>query len=166
MSLFSSTIIFAKSPREKSFKNFIALLSIIFPDFSAICLICFACTFLLMPISNYVPIEYSRISAMVIGIVFWLTGIIGYSLLFVLYRNIKGKKKRRIYIFANRITIIADIVFLLGIICGILVLSLKIASTYFGYITIFILVLSLNVHLIFSRNYLRKLERKRGGFDK
>ena len=112
------------------------------------------------------PIEYSRISAMVIGIVFWLTGIIGYSLLFVLYRNIKGKKKRRIYIFANRITIIADIVFLLGIICGILVLSLKIASTYFGYITIFILVLSLNLHFIFSRNILRKLERKRGGFEK
>lgn len=134
--------------------------------FSAICLICFASTFLLMPISNYVPIEYSRISAMIIGVVFWVTGIIGYSLLFVLYRNIKGKKKRRIYIFANRVTIIADIVFLLGIICSILVLSLKIASTYFGYITIFILVLSLNLHFIFSRNYLRKLERKRGGFDK
>lgn len=91
---------------------------------SAICLICFASTFLLMPISNYVPIEYSRISAMIIG------------------------------------------VFLLGIICSILVLSLKIASTYFGYITIFILVLSLNLHFIFSRNILGKLERKRGGFEK
>ena len=133
---------------------------------TAISLICFASTFLFMPITNYVPIEYSRISAMIIGVVFWVTGIIGYSLLFVLYRNIKGKKKRRIYIFAIRITIIADIVFLLGIICGILVLSLKIASTYFGYITIFILVLSLNLHFIFSRNILRELERKRGGFEK
>lgn len=127
---------------------------------SAICLICFASTFLLMPISNYVPIEYSRISAMIIGIVFWATGIIGYSLLFVLYRKIKGKK-RRFYFFANRITVIADIVFLLGIICGTLVLYLKIASTYFGYINLFILVLSLNIHFIFSRNFLRKLERKK-----
>lgn len=131
---------------------------------SAICLVCFAITFLLMPISNYVPIEYSRISSMIIGIIFWLTGITGYSLLIFLYKNIKGKRK--IYIFANRITIIADIAFLLGIICFILAIFLKLISTYLGYITIFILVLSLNVHLIFSRNYLRKLERKRGGFDK
>lgn len=131
---------------------------------SAICLVCFAITFLLMPISNYVPIEYSRISSMIIGTIFWLTGITGYSLLIFLYKNIKGKRK--IYIFANRITIIADIAFLLGIICFILALSLKLTSTYLGYVAIFILVLSLNVHLIFSRNYLRKLERKRGGFDK
>ena len=46
---------------------------------SAICLICFASTFLLMLISNYVPIEYLKISAIIIGIVFWLTGIIGYT---------------------------------------------------------------------------------------
>lgn len=124
---------------------------------SAICLVCFASTFLLMPISNYVPIEYSRISSMIIGIVFWLTGITGYTLLIFLYKKVKGKRKRKVYIFANRITIIADIVFLLGIICFILVLSLELISTYWGYINIFILVLSLNVHLIFSRNYLRKL---------
>lgn len=133
---------------------------------SAICLICFASTFLFMPITNYVPIEYSRISAMVIGIVFWLTGIIGYTFLIFLYKKIRGKNKRKIHIFANRITIIVDIVFLLGIICGMLVFSLKLASTYFGYITIFILVLSLNLHFIFGRNILRKLERKRGGFEK
>lgn len=133
---------------------------------SAICLVCFSSTFLLMPISNYLPIEYSRLSSMIIGIVFWLTGITGYTLLIFIYIKIKGKKKRKIYIFANGITIIADIAFLLGIICLILVLTLKLTSTYFGYVTIFILVLSLNVHLIFSRNYLRKLERKRGGFNK
>lgn len=118
---------------------------------SAICLICFASTFLLMPISNYVSIEYSKISAMIIGIVFWLTGIIGYTLLIFLHKKNKGRKKRKLYVFANRITIIADIVFLLGIMCFALVLFLKLTSTYLGYVTIFILVLSLNVHLIFSR---------------
>lgn len=133
---------------------------------AAICLVCFAITFLLMPISNYVLIKYSRISSMIIGAIFWLTGITGYTLLIFLYKKIKGKRKRKIYIFANRITIIADIAFLVGIICCILAISLKLTSTYLGYVTIFILVLSLNVHLIFSRNYLRKLERKRGGFDK
>lgn len=132
----------------------------------AICLVCFSITFLLMPISNYVPIEYSRISFMIIGTIFWLTGITGYTLLIFLYKKIKGKRKRKIYIFANRITIIADIAFLLGIICCILAISLKLTSTYLGYVTVFILVLSLNLHFIFSRNILSKLERKRGGFEK
>lgn len=123
---------------------------------SAICLGCFSATFLLMPILNYVPIEYTRLTSIILGAIFWLTGLVGYTLLIYIYKRTGERKKQRIYIFANKITIIIDIVFLLGVFSLILILILDLTSSYWGYLTIFILVMSVNAHLIFSRNYLRK----------
>ena len=126
---------------------------------SIVCLICFSSMFLFMPITNYVPIEYSRLTTVIIGAIFWVTGIVGYVSLIILYKKIEAKKKRKrkIYIFTNKITIVADIAFLLGFICMILILILNLTSTYLGYLTVFILVMSINAHWIFSGNYLRKL---------
>lgn len=130
---------------------------------SAVCLVCFSSTFLFMPITNNVPIEYSRLVSIIIGTIFWFTGIVGYALLIYLYTRTIERKKRRIYIFANKITIIADVIFLIGIIYSVWILTMNLDSTYLGYLNIFILVMSVNLHLIFSRNYLRKLEKKIGG---
>lgn len=127
---------------------------------SAICLVIFAETFLFMPITNIVPIEYTRLSSVIIGAVFWITGLAGYGLLALLYIGKRKKKKRNFYFFTNKITAISDVMFLIGVASFVLIVVLDLTITYLGYVAIFITILSFNMHWIFSRNYLRTLERQ------
>ncbi|MGN0317027.1 MAG: hypothetical protein ACI4E1_03725 [Lachnospira sp.] len=126
---------------------------------SAICLVIFASTFLFMPITNIVPVQYTRLSSVIIGAVFWITGLVGYGLLAFLYIG-KKKKERNFYFFSNKITAISDVMFLVGIVSFVSILLLELTTTYLGYVAIFITILSFNMHWIFSRNYLRILERQ------
>lgn len=127
---------------------------------SAICLVIFPATFLFMPITNIVPIEYTRFSTVVIGTVFWITGLVGYGLLAFLYIGKRRKKNRAFYLFSNKITAISDVMFIIGIASCVLIVVCKLITTYLGYVAIFITILSFNMHWIFSRNYLRILERQ------
>lgn len=133
---------------------------------SAICLMSFSGTFLFMPISNAVPIKYARLSAAFIGVIFWITGILGYTLLIFIYTKRSKRKKRKIYIFSNKITAIADILFFIGIVSLAMLIVFNKSATYWAYLAIFITVLSWNIHWLFSRNYMRSLEKKVGGISK
>lgn len=120
---------------------------------SAVCLLIFSGTFLAMPISNYVSVGYSRRISVIIGIVFWLTGIAGYSLLIYLYKKARNKDNRKIHILENKYAAIADVLFFTGVIGFALIIILNLLTSYLAYFAIFIIVLSINGHLIFSINY-------------
>lgn len=93
---------------------------------SELCLIIFPSTFLFMPITNSDTFCYARYVTVAIGIVFWMSGFLGYGILIYLYlTKMKTRKtQRKCYIFSNSIVSVADIVFVLGIL-GMITLCLK-----------------------------------------
>ena len=125
---------------------------------SELCLIIFPSTFLFMPITNSDTFCYSRYVTVAIGIVFWMSGFLGYGILIYLYlTKMKTRKtQRKCYIFSNSIVSVADIVFVLGILGMITLCLLSMSSTYMGYLCLFIIVFSLNAHLLYSRKYIRE----------
>lgn len=125
---------------------------------SEFCLIIFPSTFLFMPITNSDTFCYARYVTVAIGIVFWMSGFLGYGIMIYLYLTKKKTRKtrRKCYIFSNSIVSVADIVFVLGILGMITSCLLSMSSTYMGYLCLFIIVFSLNAHLLYSRKYIRE----------
>lgn len=117
----------------------------------------FSLSFLLMPIPNFVPIEYMRISQVLIGIWFWGTGISGY---YFLIKSLQEKRKerlrerdyRRIFMFVDVVTSIFDIIFCASIIGLLILIKNRMTSNYIAYVDICLMILSFNGHWIFSRN--------------
>lgn len=129
---------------------------------SLITLIVFPSTFLVMPLSNIISSNYTRGLLVIVGAIFWTSCITGYTLLFLAYRldkKISKKKKyKRKYLFANPITIIADICLIAGVILF-AVLTLKNSlDTYAVYIDLFIIILAFNMHLLFGRNLNKRIK--------
>ncbi len=125
---------------------------------SELCLIIFPSTFLFMPITNSDTFSYARHVTVAIGIAFWMSGLLGYGILIYLYLTKKKTKKtqRKFYIFSNSIVSVADIVFVLGILGMITSCLIGMSSTYMGYLCLFIIVFSLNTHLLYRRKYIRE----------
>lgn len=125
---------------------------------SELCLIIFPSTFLLMPITNSDTFIYARYVTVAIGIVFWMSGLLGYGILMYLYLKKKKARKTReeCHIFSNTIVLVSDIVFVIGILGMIALCLFGMSSTYMGYLCLFIIVFSLNTHLLYSRKYIRE----------
>ncbi len=69
---------------------------------SELCLIIFPSTFLFMPITNSDTFCYARYVTVAIGIVFWMSGFLGYGILIYLYLTKKENKEdseKMLYIF-------------------------------------------------------------------
>ncbi len=129
---------------------------------SAVSLTVFPISFLFMPIANSDSFSYARYATVSTGIVFWMSGLLGYGILIYLYLTKKKTKKtqRKFYIFSNSIVSVADIVFVLGILGMITLCLIGMSSTYMGYLCLFIIVFSLNTHLLYSRKYIREQSYK------
>lgn len=125
---------------------------------SAVCLTVFPITFLFMPIANSDSFSYARCATVSTGIVFWISGLLGYGILIYLYLTKKKTKKnrRKCYLFSNSIVSVADIVFVLGILGMLTSCLIGMSSTYMGYLCLFIIVFSMNTHLLYSREYIRE----------
>ena len=125
---------------------------------SELCLIIFPSTFLLMPITNSDTFIYARYVTVAIGIVFWMSGLLGYGILMYMYLKKKKARKTReeCHIFSNTIVLVSDIVFVIGILGMIALCLFGMSSTYMGYLCLFIIVFSLNTHLLYSRKYIRE----------
>lgn len=125
---------------------------------SAVSLTIFPITFLFMPIANSDSFSYARYATVSTGIVFWMSGLLGYGILIYLYLTKKKIKKtrRKCYIFSNSIVSVADTVFALGILGMIASYLIGMSSTYMGYLCLFIIVFSMNTHLLYSRKYIRE----------
>lgn len=135
---------------------------------SIIMLVLFAATFLIMPVSNYISGTYSKIAYLIVGIVFWISGIGGYSILVYIYaierKRRDKRRKNRFFFFSNLFTKVADISFLVGVILLIILLCTKLSTHYVVYINIFSIVLSFNAHWLFSRNlHIKILQNNRNG---
>ncbi len=131
---------------------------------SIILLVLFATTFLIMPVSNYVTGIYEKVIPIIVGSVFWLSGIGGYAILIYLYsadRKQNPKKKRmRFYFLSNVLSAVADICFIVGSILLIVFVCIDIPTLYAIYVDLFVIVLGFNAHWLFSRNLHSKILKK------
>jgi len=130
---------------------------------SALLLTVFSGTFLAMPLPYIISDEYTRMAAVLIGSVFWVSCIAGYTLLFVLnhfdQKMSKNKQKKdKLFSFPNTPTMVADLLFAMGVIVFVILLRSKFRTHYIVYVNLFAVVLSLNLHLLFSRNMYKKIK--------
>lgn len=125
---------------------------------SFISLIVFSATFLVMPIANYISYQHSKVFLLISGTVFWTSGIIGYSFLFKIYRMEKLNDKEKTKKIVQRTLVkIADICLILGISIFLLLICAGETNGYMVYLNIFVIVLSWNMHLLFSKNFYHKI---------
>lgn len=121
---------------------------------SVVMLTVFSGTFLLMPLSEKVSADRARPIMVLTGAVFWVSCLSGYGTLFMAYRNCRHNndgRQRKVYVFSNIPTKIADIIFLAGLILGLVIAIGGWIGDYIVYIDIFMIVLGINMHLLFSR---------------
>lgn len=138
---------------------------------SIVMLTIFPMTFLIMPISNMLDGIPQRILFALVGSMFWLSFISGYVLLFLVKHKSKkvdgfGDKKeldqnkkwyRRFHLFTNVPTVAADTAFIAALIVLLILSHRGNTAGYVIYVDIFILVFSLNIHLLFGGNLYKSI---------
>ena len=123
---------------------------------AAILLFCFSGTFLIMPVANRISQENARIALASAGMLFWLTGIGGYTLLFLAHRTKrrmdgKDKKVKRKGIFpVNRVTAALDIVFAVGVVILIAWSGKLFMRRYGAYLVLFVTTMAFHMRLLIS----------------
>lgn len=130
---------------------------------SIICLSLFPCTFLLMPFTVSATGRYARLAVGTTGVMFWVTGVGGYASLILVYAAEKKRKerKRRILLFSNILTSVADVLFIAGVVALTVLIGKEMTENYVAYVCIFVIILSWNLHWLFRRNFQKKLLNKR-----
>lgn len=129
---------------------------------SAVMLTLFSVTFLLMPVSNMLEGVRQRIMLCVTGGLFWISFITGYTFLFLaksVYKRLErefaqnsAKQNEKWYeklrFYSNVPTAVADTAFIAALIVMAILNCLGNGAGYAAYVDLFILILSLNVHLL------------------
>ena len=125
---------------------------------SAILLFCFSCTFLLMPVANMVSQENARIVLVSVGMLFWLTGIGGYTLLFLVHRikrrmgGEEGMAKRKGIFPVNKAAVALDIVFGAGVVILIAWSGKLFMQRYGAYVVLFVTTMAFHMRLLIGRS--------------
>ncbi|MGN1130881.1 MAG: hypothetical protein ACI4Q8_05960 [Ruminococcus sp.] len=115
-------------------------------------------TILFMPLASDLSNKTNKISVIVLGITFWLSLILAYTLLFLANRvrktiNFKKRGAGRVglfNLFSNKPAIISDILLFLSIVVFVISLFLPMENHWIIYIILFFIVLSLNLHCVFN----------------
>ena len=128
-----------------------------------------AMTFLFMPIAADFNNPNRSEFMLATGIVFWSSFLIGYaSWMIAIVASRKDRKEKQRFkfgIFCNAPTAFFDMTFCVALICIVVSVLLKKTQDYSIYICIFLLILSLNMHGLFSGNLYRtqiKSQRREG----
>lgn len=120
------------------------------------CIAIMSATILIMPIA--VDINNSKREWMLLinGIVFWGTILIGYAAwiiaIFISRNDYKQKSKYKLGLFRNIPTTFFDVIFMVSISWLLISILIRKSEDYSIYICLFSLVLSLNMHGLFSGN--------------
>lgn len=131
---------------------------------AAILLSCFSGTFLLMPVANRISQKNARIVLVSVGLLFWLTGIGGYTLLFLAHRierrmGMKSERAKRKGIFpVNRVSAILDLVIAAGVVILIAWSGKLFMQRYGAYVVLFITTMAFHVRLLSGKNSPRGYE--------
>lgn len=122
----------------------------------------FSISFLLMPISNVVTPEQSNVLHIVTGLIFWISALTGYF--FLMFANLlnkrlakKEKRHKKIHIFSNLPTTIADLIFIIGFFIFIFLNFTDLKEHYIVYINIFFIIEAFNIHLLCCRDIYRNI---------
>lgn len=121
-------------------------------------------TFLLMPIANYMQNGWKqRLVLVMVGILFWLSFIGGYTLLIITIRmfkklsykeksEVKNKMPKCLRFFSNIYAAIVDAILIAVIVVLIVITILGRMTGVFPYIVMAISVFSINMHCLFNGN--------------
>ncbi len=121
---------------------------------AAILLSCFSGTFLLMPLAGRFSQENGRAVLTCVGVLFWITGIGGYTLLFLARRaerRMGGKDEgaKRTGVFpTNTAARILDIVFVLGVVILIAWSGKLFMQLYGAYVVLFVTTMAFHMRLL------------------
>lgn len=118
---------------------------------AAILLSCFSGTFLLMPLAGRFSQENGRAVLTCVGVLFWITGISGYTLLFLARRAERrmGERVKRIGVFpVNTLARILDIVFAVGVVILIGWSGKLFMQLYGAYVVLFITTMAFHMRLL------------------
>ena len=121
---------------------------------AAVLLSCFSGTFLLMPVTYRVSPENTRIALVSVGLLFWLTGIGGYTLLFLARRTRRrmagkdGRAKRKGIFPTNRVAAALDIVFVVGVAILVAWSGKLFMQRYGAYVVLFITTMAFHLRLL------------------
>lgn len=136
---------------------------------AAILLFCFSCTFLIMPLTNRVSQNNARIVLVSVGMLFWLTGIGGYTFLFLTRRTERrrggkdeGAKRKGIFP-ANRMAVILDLVFAVGVVVLIAWSGKLFMQRYGAYVVLFITTMAFHMRLLIGSRPDRGRKSSQGG---
>lgn len=121
---------------------------------AAILLSCFSATFLLMPVAGSISQKNARIALVSVGMLFWLTGIGGYTMLFLAHRTDrrmggkdKGTKGKGIFP-VNRVTVTLDIVVAVGAVLLIAWSGKLFMQRYGAYVVLFVTTMAFHMRLL------------------
>ena len=121
---------------------------------AAVLLFCFSGTFLLMPVANWISQRNTRIVLVSVGVLFWLTGIGGYTLLFLAHRaehrtgDKDGRQKRKGSFPANRVAVTLDIVIVVGVVVLIAWSGKLFMQRYGAYVVLFVTTMAFHMRLL------------------
>ncbi len=121
---------------------------------SAVMLFILSVTFLIMPAANMVSQRVARIVLVSVGVLFWISSISGYMLLFVAYkmeRRMNGKdgvRKRNGLFPASRVMIVSDIVFIGGVVALIAFSKKSFMQGYGAYVVLFVTTMAFHLRLL------------------
>lgn len=142
---------------------------------SIVMLTIFPMTFLIMPFSIMFDGVLQRILFGLVGSMFWISLISGYMFLFLVKRMGRkldgyGDKKesyqnekwfQRFHFFTNLPTAAADTAFIAALIVLLVLNRIGNTTGYVIYVDVFILIFSLNVHLLFGGNLYKSILQKK-----
>ena len=121
---------------------------------AAILLSCFSGTFLLMPVAGNISQKNARIALVSVGMLFWLTGIGGYTMLFLAHRTDrkmdgkdKGTNGKGIFP-VNRVKVTLDIVFAVGVVLLIAWSGKLFMQRYGAYVVLFVTTMAFHMRLL------------------
>lgn len=121
---------------------------------AAVLLFCFSGTFLLMPVANGISQGNTRIALVAVGLLFWFTGIGGYTLLILAHRigrRMGGKDekaKRKDNFPVKRVTATLDIVIAVGVVILIAWSGKLFMQRYGAYVVLFITTMAFHMRLL------------------
>lgn len=132
--------------------------------FSAVMLFLFSGTFLIMPVANRISQRDARIFLVVVGVLFWVSGISGYALAFLAYRMERrmGRKeeirKRRNIFSASWVMVFLDIVFAGGVLVLFILSKRRFMQEYGAYVILFVSVMAFNMRLLVGSRFGRGIK--------
>lgn len=137
---------------------------------SVVFLTIMSATVLIMPVVNSASYE-NRFSVVVVGLLFWLSGIAGYASIIMANKERKwyvtnqlgeeismGCRSGVITFFANIPATVADVAMMTSFLLFVVINFTEYKDSYLSYVLLFLFLLSINMHCLFNGRIYKSIQ--------